>query len=254
MIFRISSVKSAVIFGAGHGIGLALLKQLNESNSEALIFATYRNKEKARELLDYSISFPEKIKLFQVNPSIESEIEEIKQSIASQTKSIDLIINSIGFLQDSNMGPEKSLRDINYENLLKSFQINSIITPMIAKHFTSLLTNSEISLLATVSAKVGSIEDNRLGGWYGYRASKAALNMFIKTIAIEYQRNKKRIIVVSLHPGTTITELSKPHIARSKLKLHTPQETAKNLLKVIDETSLDNSGGFYSWDGSELPW
>jgi NAD(P)-dependent dehydrogenase (short-subunit alcohol dehydrogenase family) len=111
-----------------------------------------------------------------------------------------------------------------------------------------------LSVFATISAKVGSISDNRLGGWYAYRASKAALNMFIKNIAIEFARNKKKIILLSLHPGTTKTELSEPFTKNTKYQLHTPIETAKNLLSVIENKTLDDSGKFFSWDGEELPW
>ena len=109
-------------------------------------------------------------------------------------------------------------------------------------------------MLVTISAKVGSISDNKLGGWYGYRASKSALNMFIKNISIEYKNRKAPCIALAIHPGTTDTELSKPFIARSKLTIHTPEQTAENILNVIDSKRLEDSGKFLSWDGTEIAW
>ena len=152
------------------------------------------------------------------------------------------------------MKPEKSLRDIDGQQFMRSFQVNALVTAIIARDFLPLLRHPGPSCLATLSAKVGSIADNQLGGWYAYRASKAALNMIIKNASLEYQRRSSKARVLAIHPGTTITELSKPYIARTKLKLHSTDETASNILSVIDGRPLSDSGLFLSWDGSTLPW
>ena len=143
---------------------------------------------------------------------------------------------------------------LKIENLLKSFKINASITPLIAKNLGALLKKDELSAFITISAKVGSIEDNKMGGWYAYRASKAALNMFIRTIAHEFVRRYKNVIVTSIHPGTTITDLSEPYIKKTNLKLHTPNETACNILSVLESQTIEDTGKFFSWDGSIIPW
>ena len=124
-----------------------------------------------------------------------------------------------------------------------------------AQSVLPFLRHSERSILAFISAKVGSIEDNRLGGWYGYRASKAALNMFVKTAAIEYSRKSKQTIVVSLHPGTTDTQLSKPFQRNVPPgKLFSVERTVRQLTQVLTLLEVKDSGKFFSWDGSVIPW
>ena len=144
---------------------------------------------------------------------------------------------------------------INSDNLLRYFQINSIGAILLAKHIMSLLRHKEDSIFANISAKVGSIGDNRLGGWYGYRASKAALNMFVKTISIEYSRRCPKTIVVALHPGTTDTRLSQPFQKNvPPEKLFSVERTVTQLLSVMSGLDISNSGEFFSWDGQNLPW
>ena len=123
------------------------------------------------------------------------------------------------------------------------------------KHLIPLLKHPERSILATISAKIGSIGDNQIGGWYGYRASKAALNMFLRTAAIEYKRTSPQTIMVMLHPGTTDTQLSKPFQRNvPPEKLFDRDRTATQLLQVLDQLTEKDSGEFFSWDGSRLPW
>jgi NAD(P)-dependent dehydrogenase (short-subunit alcohol dehydrogenase family) len=165
------------------------------------------------------------------------------------------VINCAGILHDEHLQPEKSLKQINSDRLLRYFQINSIGSLLLAKHLLPLLRHGERSILATISAKVGSIGDNQLGGWYGYRASKAALNMWMRNVAIEYHRNSPRTIVALLHPGTTDTRLSKP-FQRSvpPEKLFSVERTVTQLLAVLETLTEEDSGQFFNWDGSRLPW
>jgi NAD(P)-dependent dehydrogenase (short-subunit alcohol dehydrogenase family) len=126
---------------------------------------------------------------------------------------------------------------------------------LLFKQVQPLLKHADRSILATISAKVGSIGDNQLGGWYGYRASKTALNMFIRTTAIEYKRICPQAILVALHPGTTDTKLSLPFQRNvPPEKLFSVDRTVSQLLNVIDNLALTDSGEFFAWDGSRLPW
>ena len=166
-----------------------------------------------------------------------------------------MVIYCVGVLHNQNLSPEKSLRQINPENLIYSFQVNSIGAVLLAKHLMPLFNKTERSIFASISAKVGSIGDNRLGGWYGYRASKAALNMFLKTTAIEYNRRCPKTIVVALHPGTTDTRLFQPFQKNVPTgKLFPVEKTVHLLSQVISNLEQKDSGEFFSWDGSQLPW
>lgn len=249
----IKAIKTCLIFGAGHGIGLGFVKQLLVINPEVKIFATYRDEQKAQILWELEAKNPDHIKTYKLEPLEEEQLKVLAQEFKSNKTHIDMIINSIGFLHDESIQPEKSLRSFNLENYMKAISINSAITALIAKHFERVLTPEESSFI-TISAKVGSIEDNRMGGWYSYRASKAALNMLIKNIAIEFKRNRRNCMVLSLHPGTTKTDLSAPFIEKTNYKLHTADETAKNLLNVISQKTVEDTGSFFSWDAERLPW
>lgn len=247
MSFTPYKAKNIIIFGAGHGIGLSLVKSLIPSAEN--IYATYRKSENAQELLSIK---SENLNCIKLDPLDGNQLDELRNKI----ERVDFIINSIGFLHTDLIKPEKSINAINVENQIEYFKVNSIITPLIAKYFTPLIRKSSKELeccFCTISAKIGSISDNELGGWYGYRASKAALNMYLKTLDREYKRNKINCTVRIIHPGTTITELSKPYTSNTKYKLHTTDETAKNILDVINSTS-NKEHLFYSWDGSKIDY
>jgi len=179
-----------------------------------------------------------------------SSIEEAAHAL-SEEGPFDLIINTIGILHSSYGMPEKKLGDLNAEQLKAVFQINTIGPALTLKHFGALL-NPQQSVFVTLSAKVGSIADNRLGGWYSYRASKAALNMVIKTTSIEWARTKPNTAVIALHPGTVNTRLSKPF--RGEEIGRPAQDAVSDMLKVITELNLEDSGKFFSYSGEVLPW
>jgi len=252
--FDLLNTKQALIFGAGHGIGLALVKILLKNENTCAVRALYRKKEKAQDLFGLQEKYPEKLYIVQIDANEEKELQSYANRLKEQDIKIDLMINCIGALDGESLLPERKLADISHASLTAAFKVNSIITPLIAKHFHSLLRHENTTCFVALSAKVGSIEDNQLGGWYAYRASKAALNMFIKNIALELKRNRQKTIVLAIHPGTTITELSKPHIKNTKLKLHTPEETAKHILEVINKKSICETGSFYNWNGDKIKW
>ena len=149
--------------------------------------------------------------------------------------------------------PEKTFKNINLKFAQKNFLINTIGPSLLIKHFASLLDSDQKSVFATLSAKVGSISDNGFGGWYSYRASKAALNQLIKTASIEMKIKNKNSIFIALHPGTVKSKLSKP-FQKSNLKIQTPEESAAHLITIIKELKTSETGKFFNWDGTELPW
>ncbi|AFY33642.1 SDR family NAD(P)-dependent oxidoreductase [Calothrix sp. PCC 7507] len=246
---------NALIVGASQGIGLGFVKKLLQDERITKVYATYRQPESASELIALESENPERLICLALDITDELQIVEIVQTIRTEVKKLHLVINCVGLLHDSNLQPEKSLRQLNSENLLRYFQINSIGAVLLAKHLLPLFRHGERSVFATISAKLGSIGDNQLGGWYGYRASKAALNMFMRTAAIEYIRSSPKTFVVTLHPGTTDTRLSRPFQGNVPAeKLFSVERTVSQLLGVIEQLQEGDSGKFFSWDGSQLPW
>mgnify|MGYP001593421258 CR=1 FL=1 len=180
---------NVLIVGASQGIGLGFVQKLLQDVRIAKIYATYRNPVSASDLLALAGENSERLICLSLDITDESQIAEVAQKIRADVKKLHLVINCVGLLHDGNLQPEKSLRQLNSENLLRYFQINSIGAVLLAKHLLPLFRHQERSVFACISAKLGSISDNQLGGWYGYRASKAALNMFMRTAEIEYARS-----------------------------------------------------------------
>lgn len=166
----------------------------------------------------------------------------------------DLVIIASGALHTSRFKPEKTYRALEPSALAEIFAVNAIGPALVAKHFLPLMPRTGRSVFAALSARVGSIGDNRLGGWYGYRASKAALNQIIRTLAIEQARTRPEGIVVSLHPGTVDTALSAPFAGAAPGEIFTPEAAAGHLLTVIDALTPAQSGGFFAWDGEAVAW
>jgi NAD(P)-dependent dehydrogenase (short-subunit alcohol dehydrogenase family) len=178
--------------------------------------------------------------------------------LARLTASLDpppqLVIVTTGMLHDDNQGPEKSIRDLNPEKLARSFAINTIAPALVAKHIIPVMPKDQRTVFAVLGARVGSIGDNRTGGWHGYRASKAALVMLVKSIAIEVSRSRPLAIVVALHPGTVDTAMSKPfQRGVPPEKLFSAEMSARHLLAVVDQLNPTDSGGHFAWDGARIP-
>lgn len=246
---------NALVVGATQGIGLEFVRQLLQESNIAYIFATYRSEQTAAELRDLSQKNPGRLHCIAMDLTKEEHIEEGLQAAGAIAPQLHIVINCVGLLHNDQQQPEKALRQLNADNLTQYFQVNSIGPALLAKHLMPLLKHKSPSIFATISAKVGSIGDNRLGGWYGYRASKAALNMFLKTAAIEYSRRNPNTTLVLLHPGTTDTQLSKPfQRGVPPEKLFSTERTVSQLLNVLSQVTPADSGEFFSWDGSRLPW
>lgn len=246
---------NALIIGASQGIGLGFVKRLIQNDKVAKIYATYRQLESDSELLTLADKYSERLICLSLDITDELQIAEAVGQITTQIDKLHLVINCVGLLHEDELLPEKSLRNINSENLLRYFQVNSVGAVLLAKHLLPLFRHDNNSVFASISAKLGSISDNQLGGWYGYRASKAALNMFMRNVAIEYSRSCPHAIVVTLHPGTTDTRLSRPFQKNvSAEKLFSVELTVNQLLVVIEQLKKNDNGQFFSWDGSRLPW
>ena len=165
---------------------------------------------------------------------------------------LHLLVCATGVLQLGPRSPEKRLADLDATTLAQSFAVNTIGPALVVKHFHDLLPLKERSLLAVLSARVGSVGDNRLGGWYSYSASKAALNQMLHTAAIEVARKRPLAVLAALHPGTVQSALSAPIIGQADAS--TPADAARHLLAVLDGLPVEASGGFFAWDGQTIPW
>ncbi len=245
---------NALVVGASQGIGLEFVRQLLQTPRIVHLFATYRQAKTAADLLALADLHPN-LHCIPMDITDEAQIASAIASISAIAPKLHLAINCVGLLHNETQQPEKAIRQLDADKLINYFKVNSIGPALLAKHLLAPLKHSEASLFATISAKIGSIGDNRLGGWYGYRASKAALNMFLKTAAIEYARRSPNTTIVMLHPGTTDTQLSKPfQQGVPPEKLFSTERTVSQLLDVLSDITPEDSGEFFSWDGSRLPW
>jgi NAD(P)-dependent dehydrogenase (short-subunit alcohol dehydrogenase family) len=225
----------AIVVGARGGIGSALLTQLQQRGDHARVMGLSRRGDPAIDLLD------------------ESSLAQAAARVRDTGLPLRLMIDATGFLHGEGHTPEKSWQQLDAARLAHNFAINAIGPALLMKHFLPLLARDGRAVFATLSAKVGSIGDNRLGGWYGYRAAKAALNQLVHTAAIELRRRQPQALCVALHPGTVHTALSEP-FAKTGLDVVSTDAAATRLLGVIEGLKAEDSGGFFNHDGSPLPW
>ena len=240
---------NVVIFGGG-AIGSALAGALLSAHEDVQLMVVYRRYQP-------NIAQDHRLRLYQLDALDEARYSALAQFIQAQYGTVHWVINAIGTLHDAALGyyPEKRLSDCRGDSFSQVINTNVLPSVYIGKYLTPLLDTQSDTVVAAISAKVGSIGDNHLGGWYSYRASKAALNMVLKTMAIELARKYQRLRVLALHPGTTQSSLSEPfqkNVAPGKL--FTPEYTAQRLIEVINGTEPKDSGEFFAWDGTRLPW
>jgi NAD(P)-dependent dehydrogenase (short-subunit alcohol dehydrogenase family) len=253
-----SNGRNAVVVGAGGGLGAAFSEALAARPGIDCVFALSRTGQAARpglRPLTTNVGDPESLAL---------AVETVRQA----TPHIHLLIICIGILHDGHTGPEKALGQLQPSSFQRIMTLNALLPLQVLGAFAPLLRHGERSVAAALSAMVGSIGDNRLGGWYSYRMSKAALNMGLKTAAIELARGRsgagraasagasgdapEHPIVVAVHPGTTTTALSAPHLRGREAR--PPRDSARHVLDVLDRLTPADTGKFYNWDGRELPW
>lgn len=235
--------KNIAVIGSSGAIGSALIRQIAELYNDATIHAFSRT-----PLADASENF------FSYKIDYESEASiEYAATTAAKEANLDLVIVATGILHDGAIMPEKSLTQLSAEKFNFLFKVNTILPALIAKHFIPKLSKDKRSIFAALSARLGSISDNYLGGWYAYRASKSALNMVIKSAAIETKSINKQAIIIGLHPGTVDSSLSKPfQLNVLEESLFTPDYAAKKLLEVLNHLTEQDSGKCFAWDGQEI--
>lgn len=224
----------AIVIGASGGIAQALIAQLECMPAFAMTIGLGRGSAPALDLRD------------------EASIALCAAHIA-RLGVPRLIIDATGVLHNDTMQPEKSWRQLDPVQMAESFAVNAIGPALLMKHLLPLLPRDGKAVFATLSAKVGSIGDNQLGGWYSYRASKAALNQLVRTAAVELKRRQPDALCVALHPGTVATRLSAP-FGKGGLEIQTPQLAAERMLAVIDHLNPADTGGFFNHHGQILPW
>jgi NAD(P)-dependent dehydrogenase (short-subunit alcohol dehydrogenase family) len=232
-----------VITGGSGGIGSAFVEVLARRPDVEKIIATCNSHSPA---LDHA-----KVVWHQLDLTDAAAICDW----AAKLDEIDWLINAAGMLHTTTRGPEKSIRQIDPAFFLESMSKNALPALLLARHLQGNFRHGRPAVFATISAKVGSIEDNRLGGWFSYRASKAALNMSLKTLAIEWRRTLPNVTVVALHPGTTDTVLSKPFQRNvPQGQLFTPAYSVDCMLRILEQLQPADSGQFLAFDGERLPW
>ena len=225
---------NVVVLGARGAIGAALARLLQERYPAARVWAFARTPQTATNGVHVAPEGPTDVPCLSLDFEDETALLGAAQTVAEHGP-IDKVFVTIGLLHGSNLSPEKSLRDLSISNFDRVFRANTIVPALLAKHFLPHLNRAAPSVFAALSARVGSVSDNRLGGWYAYRSSKAALNMVIKNAAIETARRNKNAVVVGLHPGTVNSRLSAPFQSNVRPgKLFTPEFSAAQLLNVVD--------------------
>ena len=258
-VWGTASAIHALVVGGNGGIGREFVRQLLAEPMVQRVYATYRDRATATDLFKLTAGQGDRLVLLPLDILNEAQIQATVNTIQQTSPQLQLVINCVGILHGAPQGepiqPEKRLRQVNLDQLTTYFQINAAGAVLLAKHLLPLLKHGEPSVFATISAKIGSIGDNFLGGWYGYRASKAALNMLMRTTAIEYHRQAPQVIIANLHPGTTDTRLSEPFQRNvPPEKLFSSERTVSQLLQVIAALTPDDHGEFFNWDGTRLPW
>lgn len=258
------STHNFLIIGGTGGIGLAMIKQLLNTNpitadAGVQLFATYHNRKPSLQA--------DNLHWLPMDVTDEATIAAAIADIKAQTTQLHWVINAVGVLHTACQGPEKSIGQIEPDYFMQNMAVNALPSLLIAKHIKPLLkpaaatktvtttANAPTTIYATVSARVGSITDNRVGGWFSYRMSKAALNMGMKTLSIEWARTLNQVCVVVLQPGTVNTELSKPFQGNvPEDKLFTVEYSAKKLLTVLAAMTPEQTGSFVDWSGSAIAW
>ena len=218
--------KHALVIGASGGIGQALSLELETRGAQVTRLS------RQKDALDVTCE------------------DSVSEVIGNVQTTFDLVVVATGILSGAR-GPEKSLLALTADEMANLFAVNAIGPALVLKHVKRLLPKNRRSVFAALSARVGSISDNRLGGWYSYRSSKAALNQVIKTSSIELKRTHKQLICAALHPGTVATEFTKNYPQHQAAP---SQKAASHMLNVLDSLTPEDSGQFYDWKGKRVPW
>lgn len=247
----LSALGNAVIIGSSGGIGQALVRTLLAKARFKSVFCLSRA-GLTPSLTPEIESLQTELVGLSIDLTDQDSIARAAQQVSLEGP-LSLVLVATGMLQDDQQSPEKTMRHLSSDALLRSFQINAVGPALVAKHFLPLMNRHGPSVFAALSARVGSISDNRSGGWYSYRASKAALNMLIQTLALEHTRKFPLGVCVGIHPGTVDTGLSKPFQAGVPAqKLFTPDQSADHIIKLVKQLEPADTGGLFAWDGQKI--
>ena len=222
----------ALVFGASGAIGQAFVQALQSDPRCAKVCGVSRQSSPGLDLLD------------------ESSMAACAQTLVAQGP-FHLVLDATGALTVNGRGPEKRLDELDAEHLLAALQLNAVGPGLLLKHFVPVLASGQRVIWGKLSARVGSIEDNRKGGWYGYRAAKAALNMLLQTAAIELARRRPLAVVAALQPGTVQSALSQPFVGDDAMR---PEEASQRLLAVLDALQPTGRAQFVDHQGQSIPW
>ena len=234
--------KNIAVIGASGAIGNAFVEYYSNDQSVNTVYAFSRNKQSYEN---------KKIQSYELEIENQNSIQDAAEKIKENR--LNHIIVATGILHSESFGPEKSIKDINHDSMTKVMSINTIGPSLVGRYFIPLLTKDTKSVLAFLSARVGSISDNKLGGWYSYRASKTALNQIIKNFSFELKRTNPNAIVLGLQPGTVDSKLSEPFKKNVPTeKLFTPKKSMELLLNVIENASMKDSGNLLAYDGETI--
>lgn len=221
-------MEKALVFGASGGIGAALVEGLSQMG------VAVTSLSRSTHNLDLT------------------DETSITDALLPLTGPYDLIFVATGALEIDGARPEKSIKQITQQTMMDQFALNCVGPSLVLKHALKLLPRDRRAVFAALSARVGSIGDNSLGGWYSYRTSKAALNQMLHCAAIELGRSHKQAICVALHPGTVATAFTEKYVGRHPAV--PPTEAANNLISVIQSLTVEDTGGFFDWQGKSVPW
>ena len=240
---------AALVLGASGGLAQAIISELMADAGIDTVIAVSRNA--APEHFATGPATPVWIETEYSEPAMAAVVEQLQPFAGRITR----VVICHGILHSDTLWPEKRLEDINAESLQTVFQANTVVPVLWLKLLHRLLKSKQRCVVAALSARVGSIGDNQLGGWYAYRSSKAALNMMLRTLSIEYGRRVKNVKIISFHPGTTDTALSKPFQASVPSdKLFTPQFVAERLCGIMAQAEIDGELSYLDWDNKAIPW
>jgi NAD(P)-dependent dehydrogenase (short-subunit alcohol dehydrogenase family) len=235
-------MKNVAIIGSSGAIGRAFLDAYIADKDISNIYSISRTEVKSNDK-----------RIIHINIDVTDEVSVKAAASKIEENRLDRLIVATGVLHTKSFGPEKSIKDIKIENFVKIFSVNTFGPALIGKYFLPLMAKDQKSIVAFLSARVGSISENKLGGWYAYRASKSALNQIIKNFSIEAKRTNSSGIIIGLQPGTVKSKLSEPFQKNVKKgKLFLPEDSIDSLIKVIENVMQNDSGKIFDWEGEEI--
>ncbi|MEP6987569.1 MAG: SDR family oxidoreductase [Chloroflexota bacterium] len=241
-------MRRILITGSNRGIGLELVERYLQQ-PDTFIFATCRQPADATDLTILAAQYPDHVKVVQLDVTNQPSIDQALQSISREVDGLEMLVNNAGVLPGGVAGYEKSSATLGYlqaDAIENIFRVNTVAPMMIAQAFSDLLRKGTNARLINVTSDAGSIAMTQTGYHYGYKASKAALNMITRCLAGDFRADG--VIVISIHPGWIQTDMGGPNATR------TPAETMPSIIKVIDGLTINDTGTFLNWDGSQVPW